>query len=147
MINFVEEPENVNVDYFQKYYDLHIEPMVDEDAKIKNRYHNRFWCFVWTILFLNSANALFVLFNSLMHKRPINFEQLMIIAVCSLIIMFWPIRSYKKLEKKDLFGKFVQFYGNWKHNQDSFSQVANSPILPQHITNINSHEASGEIDN
>ncbi|MBQ8482149.1 MAG: DUF3137 domain-containing protein [Alphaproteobacteria bacterium] len=146
MIEFVEKPEE-EIDPFEEYYTNNIIPLVDEENKIKARYHSKFWGYLFSVLFIMSANVLVVLFISLMHKTPISWSQLFLINAIALALVYWPVYSYKKLPKNDIFDVFLRFYGNWQHLKNSEVKLVHSPIIPEHDAVGATHNVVGKFEN
>jgi len=143
MIDFISDKDVVANDPFDEYYNSVIVPMVEEDNKLKERYHSQFWGYFWSIMFLMCANLLVVLFNALMHKHPLSYGQLFIVTVVAFLIVLVPIYRYRKTPKKDIFDAFVQFYGGWKHDKNTEVKLVHSPIIPSHETVSATHNVSG----
>ena len=143
MVDFISDKDVSANDPFEEYYNSVIVPMVEEDNKIKEKYHSQFWGYFWSIMFLMGANLLIVLFNALMHKHPISFQQLFIVNVVAFLIMLVPIYRYRKAPKKNVFDAFVQYYGGLVHNKDTAVKLVHSPIIPFHETVSATHNVSG----
>lgn len=146
MVQFISDQDVETKDPFEEYYNSVIVPMVEEDNKLKDKYRSQFWGYFWSILFLMGANVLVVLFNALMHKRPVSWEQLLIVNSVAAMIMFVPIYRYRNTPKKDIFDAFIQFYGGWKHLQNSEVKLVHSPIIPQHDAVSATHNVVGAYD-
>ncbi|MBR1600116.1 MAG: DUF3137 domain-containing protein [Alphaproteobacteria bacterium] len=144
MMEFVEKPEE-EFDPFEQYYTNNIVPLVEEENKVKSRYRSKFWGYLFSILFLMSANILIVLFNSLMHKTPISWSQLILINSIALIFVYLPIYRYNKLPKNDIFDVFLRFYGNWQHMKNSDVRLVHSPIIPEHNSVGATHSVVGKF--
>ena len=146
MIKFVEKPEE-EIDPFEEYYTNNIVPLVDEANEVKSRYRSKFWGYLFSVLFLMSINVLVVLFISLMRKTPISWSQLFLINVVASLFVYWPIYSYNKLPKNDIFDVFLRFYGNWQHLTNSEVKLVHSPIIPEHDGVGSTHNVVGKFEN
>lgn len=144
MVYFISEQDVEKTNPFNEYYTSVIVPMVEEDNKLKDRYRSQFWGYFWSIIFLMGVNLLVVLFNALMHKRPISYEQLFIVNAVAVMIMFVPIYRYRKTPKKDIFDTFVQYYGGWTHLKNTEVKLVHSPIIPPHETVSATHNVVGD---
>ena len=144
MIEFVEKPEE-ETDPFEQYYTDNIIPLVEEENKVKARYRSKFWGYLFSVLFLMSANVLIVLFNSLMHKTPISWSQLVLINVIALSFVYLPIYRYNKMSKNDIFDVFLKFYGNWQHLKNSEVKLVHSSIIPEHDAVGSTHNVRGNF--
>ncbi len=131
MVDFLEN-NNEEISPFEQYYFSDIVPAVEANNRLKEKYRSRFWGFFWTILFLMCVNLLFSLFNFLFNKHPMNYEQMILLNVVAFAFIFLPIRQYRKCKKQDVFGTFVNFYGNWRHLKDVKVPLIHSPIVPPH---------------
>ena len=131
MIDFVETNEE-ELSPFEQYYLSDIVPAVDDMNRFKDKYRSKFWGYFWTVLFLMCANLLFCLFGALFNDHPISYEQIFLVNVVALIIMFFPLYQYKKAPKLDIFDTFLNFYGNWTHAKNPGVAPASSPIVPPH---------------
>jgi hypothetical protein len=141
----MEDIQKNSDELFFQYLERNIVPLVNEANHQKDRYRGRFWGCFWTVIFLFCINGLFVLFRSMMHNRPISVEQLIIVFACAPIIIAWPLWKYRKLEQKDIFGTFLQFYGNWQHLtevKDSTADV-DTLVIPKHETAQITHNVIG----
>ena len=129
-------------DDFERYFQENIEPLVDEDNMIKRRYHGRFWAFFWSVGFFICMNALIALFNTLMHGKPFNYQLLCLVSLCAFSIVFFPIFSYYRHKRTDIFDIFLRYYGDWKHGQHKEVQLVHSPVIPAHDFVSSSHDIS-----
>lgn len=145
MIEFVEKPEE-EVDPFEEYFEQNIVPLVEDENKIKSKYRSKFWGYLFSVLFLASANILVVLFFAQMRKTPISWEQLLLVNFFLFLLIFLPIRQYNKIQKNDIFDVFLKFYGNWKHLQNSQVKLVHSPIIPPHDEVGSTHNIMGTLD-
>lgn len=143
MVQFISDNDVAETDPFEEYYNSVIVPMVEEDNKLKEKYHSQFWGYFWSIVFLMGANLLWVLFNALMHQRPISYEQLFIVNVIAFLFMLVPIYRYRRTPKKDIFDTFIQYYGGWEHSKNTAVKLVHSPIIPYHETVSASHNVAG----
>ena len=146
MIEFISDQDAENTDSYEAYYNSVIVPMVEEDNKLKEHYRSLFWGYFWSILFLMTANGLVVLFNVLMHDRPISYEQLLLVNVVAIVVMFVPIYRYRKIPKNDILDAFIQFYGGWKHLKNAHVRLVHSPIIPPHESVCASHNVVGRCN-
>ena len=144
MVEFVEKSEE-EIDPFEQYYTDNIIPLVEEENKVKARYRSKFWGYLFSVLFLMSANVLIVLFNSLMHKTPISWSQLVLINVIALSFVYLPIYRYNKMSKNDIFDVFLKFYGNWQHLKNSEVKLVHSSIIPEHDAVGSTHNVRGNF--
>ena len=131
---------------FNAYFTETIEPLVNEANYIKQKYHSRFWGYFWTVFFIMTANLLWALFNNLMYDKPLNYEQLILVNLIAVTIIFLPIYFYKRIPKNDIFDTFIQFYGHWEHLKDSEVALVHSPIIPAHDTVRAEHNVRGEYN-
>lgn len=143
------ENNDVENDLFEQYFVQKMAPLIDKSNALKDRYRSRFWGTLWTVMFLVGINTLFVLFNTLIYQRPLNLEQLLLVAIGAVLIIFWPLWLYKKQHFPDVFSAFLQFYGDWRHIEKAEKNiVVNSmPILPPHNTEQIMHQISGQYLN
>jgi len=137
--------KTADVSPWEGYFEQNIIPLVEADNKLKDKYRGRFWCYLWTVIFLMSSNALVVLFNVLMHGRPISYEQLLIVNVVAFSFVIWPIYSYYRQPRADIFAEFIKFFGNWKLAHNAEVKLVHSPIIPKHDFVTSTHNADGEI--
>lgn len=135
------------VEDFEQYFENNIAHLVDEDNMIKHRYRSRFWAFFWSVGFFVSMNALIVLFNVLMHGRPLNWPMLTITSLCPFLIVICPIVSYYRHKRTDIFDVFLRYYGDWKHGQQKQVKLVHSPIIPSHDFVSSSHDISSIYQN
>ncbi|MCQ2735241.1 MAG: DUF3137 domain-containing protein [Alphaproteobacteria bacterium] len=139
--------ENQEVNTFDQYFEREIIPLVEEDNIRKDVYHGRFWGAFWSALFIFSANTLWVLFNFLMYKHPVNYEQILLVAIVSCLIVAWPIYSYYKQPRLDIFEAFLRFYGTWEYKTSGKVRLVHSRIIPQHDNVFAKHNISGTPEN
>lgn len=137
---------NIESDLFEQYFSKKIAPLIDQMNALKTRYRSRFWGTLWTVMFLVCTNILFVLFNTLIYKHPLNIEQLLLVLSVSVLIILWPLWQYKKKTYPDIFGVFFQFYGDWKHSVSTQKNTVTNlePILPLHNTVQYTHRIIGK---
>lgn len=126
--------DNTESDLFEQYLTQKIVPLIDEMNALKARYRSRFWGALWIVMFLVSANSLFVLFNTIIYNNPLNIEQLLLIVVVAIFIIIWPLQQYKKKHYPDIFKAFWQFYGDWQYfiSTQKNAEADYAPILPPH---------------
>ena len=144
-LHFVEAPEQPEENAFDQYFDQKIVPLVEEDNRLKDRYHSRFWGYVWSITFIISANVLFVLFRALMSKHPVNYEQLILFGVVAASFAAWPIFKYYREPRQDIFDVFLQYYGDWKHKTTGEVKLVHAPIIPPHDNVTASHNITNDV--
>lgn len=144
-LEFIETAEQPQEDPFEQYFAQKIVPLVEEDNRIKDRYHSRFWGYVWSIMFIISANVLFVLFRTLMSKHPVNYEQLILFALVASSFAIWPIIRYYREPRQDIFDVFLQYYGDWKHKTTGTVKLVHSPIIPPHDNVGALHNIANEV--
>lgn len=131
MVDFIETDDE-EVSSFEKYFVSDIVPAVEEVNRVKDKYRTKFWGYFWTILFLMCINLLISFFGFLLNNHPLNYEQLFLVNTIALIVMFYPIYQYAKAPKLDVFGIFLDFYGNWRHEKNKEVSLVHSPIIPPH---------------
>ena len=129
---------------FEQYFAKKIIPIVETDNHFKEKQKGRFWASLWIIVFLLSINALIALYFSLMHHKPINYNQLLILAIVGIGIIYWPIHKYYQYKRVNIFDVFIQFYGTWIHNQNSEQEAIKTDLFPQHDNVKFAHDISGE---
>ena len=137
--------ETTQIKLWEEYFEQNIVPLVEADNKIKDKYRSRFWCYLWTIMFLMSSNALIVLYNVIMHDKPISYQQLAIVNLVAFSLLILPIYSYYRQPRVDIFAEFIKFFGNWKLAHNSEVKLVHSPIIPKHDYVSSSHNVDGEI--
>ena len=146
MIEFADKPEE-EIDPFEQYFSENIEPLIEEENKTKQKYRSKFWGYFFSVIFLLSVNTLIVLFNALMHHKPLSWEQLFLVSFGVMLLVLIPIRSYNKLPKSDIFDAFLKFYGGWEHSKNSHVNLVHSPIIPEHDAVGARHEIKGKFQN
>lgn len=139
--------ENQQTDTFEQYFEREIIPLVEEDNRRKDTYRGRFWGAFWSALFIFSANTLWVLFSSLMYGHALNYEQILLVAFVAALIVVWPIYSYYKQPRLDIFEAFLRFYGDWKYKTSGKVRLVHSRIIPQHDDVFAKHNISGTPEN
>jgi len=139
MIMYADKPEEQK-DQFEEYFESTIVPLIEQENKTKDKYRSKFWGYLFSVLFLMSANVLVVLFGALMHKNAISWGQIILINVVAFMLVFWPIYRYNKMPKNDIFDVFLKYYGNWKHSEKYNVKLVHSPIIPKHDAVMAKHE-------
>ena len=141
MENLQETSDNL----FSQYFEKKIVPLIHDANRQKDRYRSRFWGCFWTVIFLFCINGLFVLFRTIMYNRPLSVAQMIIVFSLAPLIIAWPLWKYRKLEQKDIFGTFLQFYGNWQHLTEikNSSLDVDTPTIPTHDSEIITHNIIG----
>ncbi len=129
---------------FEQYFTKKIVPLVEADNSVKIKQRSRFWASFWTVIFLLSINALIVLYLSLMYHKPVNYNQLIMLAIIGIAIICWPIYKYYQYKRVDIFDVFLQFYGTWHHNQNSVCPALKSVLLPLHDNMKIFHDIEGQ---
>ena len=127
-------------DAFDAYFQTEIEQLVDEDNKIKRRYRSRFWAFFWSVTFLVCINALIAIFNTLMSGHPFNWQLLILISICAYSVIVFPVLSYYRHKREDIFDVFLRQYGSWKHGTNKEVRLVHSPVIPEHDSVTSSHD-------
>ena len=145
MVDFITEPDNTQENEFDKYFIEEIVPRIEYANKVKDKYRSRFWGYLWTVVFLMSTNCLVVLFNALIKNGPCNFEQLILINVIAVLLVFLPVYSYYRAPKEDIFSEFLKFYGNWQHTRNGDIKLVHSPIIPKHDSVGATHSIEGNF--
>lgn len=146
-IDFVTQVEETSTEnLFEEFYEQNLVPLVEEENYLKSLYRSRFWGCFWSVCFLLGANFLIVLFRRLMSNYPINYTQILLVVLAGLAVMAWPIVSYYKASKHDLFDVFLKFYGDWKHCKNKEVTPVHEAIVPEHDTVLSEHGAIGEYD-
>ena len=143
MVEFIEKVEE-ETDPFEQYFEEKIVPLVEAENKVKDRYRSKFWGYLFTILFLMSANLLIVLFRTLMQHVPLSWGQLILVNAVAFMFVLIPIYKYNNLPKNDIFDVFLKFYGDWQHLQNSEVKLVHSPIVPKHDGVKASHNVVSE---
>lgn len=143
-MNFIDKPEDKK-DIFEEYFTDKIIPLVEVENKIKDRYRSKFWGYLVTVLFLMSANVLFVLFGTIIYNKPVNWEQIFLVNAIAFIMVFWPVYRYNRIPKNDIFDVFLNFYGNWKHMKNTQVRLVHSPIIPRHQAVLALHSVTGNF--
>ncbi len=144
-IEFISQPTESEIDSFDVYMNSVIVPKVDETNSEKDKYRGQFWTYFWTFLFLVSVNALVVLYRALMYHHPLRVDQLIFINIIAVVIVCWPLYSWRKHEKEDVFDSFLGFYGNFKHIKDVETQEdVELAIVPAHNKALIKHEFNGD---
>lgn len=140
------ENNDTENDLLEQYFAQKMTPLIDKINTLKARYRSRFWGTLWTVIFLVSINILFALFNVLIYKHPFNLEQLLVVIIGATIIILWPLLQYKKQHFPDIFGTFLQFYGDWQHTQSTEKRPISGslPILPPHNLEQTMHTITGK---
>lgn len=144
MIDFINEPEKKQEDPFDAFYADKMEQIVVDDAQNKDKYHHKFWMYLLSLLFINSANILIVLFGNLMSGRAVSFEQLFLVFVLSLALIYMPVWKYRRSEKTNIVELFLSYYGDWKYNNKTVITEEKLPIVPPHESAEISQEISGK---
>ncbi|MBR2136475.1 MAG: DUF3137 domain-containing protein [Alphaproteobacteria bacterium] len=121
-------PDDEKKEKFDLFFQKRIEPLVITQNKQKEKYLGRFWCFFWTMIFLVAVNTLIVLFNVILHHHPLNVTQLFLVMAAGVAIVVFPLYSYHKLPKTDIFSVFLSFFGAWKYKQNA--PQLSSELLP-----------------
>lgn len=140
------EADILNANTFEQYYNTKVLPKLEQDNMLKEKYQSRFWVFFWAVCFIVCINTLWALFSAAWHHTDLKYEQLILVNVLALLLLFWPIYRYKKLVKEDVFDLFLKFYGNWHHQHNSEVELVHSPVIPQHDAVGATHAIRGEID-
>lgn len=125
-------PEDARKEAFDLFFRKKIEPLIDTQNKQKDKYRGRFWCFFWTMIFLLAVNTLIVLYMVILHHRPLSVVQLLLIVAAATCIVLFPLYTYKKIKKIDIFRVFLGFFGAWKYNENI--QNVSAEILPSKKT-------------
>lgn len=99
---------------FEQYFEQNVLPLIKQENKLKDKYKSNFWVSLWILIFVNSTNALIVLYNVLKNGKAVSFQQILLIAVASLFILFIPYIKYKKIQRPNIFGQFLNFYKGWQ---------------------------------
>ncbi|MBO6281944.1 MAG: DUF3137 domain-containing protein [Alphaproteobacteria bacterium] len=144
-MQFIDAPEQQEESAFDTYFNQKIVPLVEEDNCLKDKYHSRFWGYVWSITFIISANVLFVLFNALMNKHSVNYEQLVLFGIVAASFAIWPVFRYYREPRQDIFDVFLQYYGDWKHKTTGEVKLVHAPIIPSHDSVSASHNISNDV--
>lgn len=147
MIEYIKEAEKTQEDLFEEYYSKTVSPLVEKDTAVKKKYRGRFWASLWTVCFFISANSLVTFFIAMTRGKEVNYEQLMLINIAALFIIYLPFYNYYHQKKDDLFAAFIGFYGNWKHIENVNIAPVHRPIIPEHETLEVTHKAEGPIGN
>ena len=141
----MENKQTENIDLFTQYFEKKIAPLIFDANRIKERYRSRFWGCFWTVIFLLSINALFVLFRTLIYNRPFNIEQFVFVFACAPFVIAWPLWQYKQQKQPDILDVFLKFYGNWQHMEtnENCATDLDTPTIPQHQTAKITHKIVG----
>ena len=113
-VAFINSSAEQESDPFDVYMNEVIIPEVDAANNEKERCRNQFWTYFWTSLFLISVNALVVLYRTLMYHHVLRVDQLIFINLVAVLIVCWPLYSWRKRKKKDVFAVFLKFYGDFE---------------------------------
>ena len=128
MLNTAPEKEKSP---FEQYFEENIIPLVEEENRLKSKYKSSFWTTLWIVLFLNSANMLIVLYGALQKGNKISFEQMFLVALVSLLVVYLPIKKYKKISHTNIFAEFLKFYPNFTYSDDKkYVQNSGSDVIP-----------------
>lgn len=131
---------------FDTYYEKNIAPLVKRTGDVKRKYRGRFWGTLWTVLFLNSANILLSFYRHLISHHPISYEQLFLVFLFSLALIFLPVYQYHRSEKPDIFAEFLKFYNFGEYQHETSAKDEKLPIIPLYNSSIIAHEAKGKYD-
>ena len=146
-IEFITEVPKEQSDPFDVYMNSVIVPKVDEVNNEKEKYRGQFWTYFWTALFLVSVNTLVVLYRALMYHHALRVDQLIFIGFIAVVIVCWPLYSWKICKKQDIFATFLKFYGNLKYvDAKSTEADCGLPILPAHKYGQISYEVQGNYN-
>ena len=145
-IEFISEVEDTPEALFEKYFDETIMPAVEDENRIKDTYRSRFWGYLWSACFLLGANTLIIFFRYLMYHYPVSYEQIFLVVLLAICVVVFPIYQYYKLPKRDLFDIFLNYYGNWKHLENTEVKLVHSPVVPPHEAVSASHSIAGNYD-
>lgn len=139
-----QSQENIT-DPFDVYMNEVIVPEVDAANNEKERCRNQFWTYLWTALFLVSVNALVVLYRTLMYHHVLRVDQLIFINIVALLIVCWPLYSWRLQKKQDVFATFLKFYGDFKYIEPDkeLADDVGLPIVPVHQTAQAEHHIVG----
>ena len=148
-VQFINQPEEAKTDPFDVYMNEVIVPEVDAANNEKERYRNQFWTYFWTSLFLVSVNALVVLYRALMYHHVLRVDQLIFINIVALLIVCWPLYSWRSHKKQDVFATFLKFYGDFKYLESGkeLTDDVDLPVVPAHQTAQAEHHIAGCYSN
>lgn len=132
------------VDEFTNYFDNKIVPLIEQGNIVKDKFRSIFWTSFWTAIALLCVNGLFVLFKALIYHKSVTIGQFWFVFLIAALFALEPLLSYRKEKKTDIFGVFLQFFGDWKHEEEhKILPEYQYPILPTHDALTITHQVNG----
>ncbi|MBP5215215.1 MAG: DUF3137 domain-containing protein [Alphaproteobacteria bacterium] len=140
------EEQTTGAEGFEEYLKNEVLPLIEENNQLKDKYCGKFWTYLLTILFIVGVDVLSAFFYAQMHKTTPNYEQLILFGVVALSFVYIPIFMYRRQKKHNIFERFINYYGIWKHQENKEVKLVHSPIIPAHDGVKSAHCVEGTFE-